>query len=133
MVEQQLTNEMIAAGAALIRKLDEHGVQPDAAFWFYLPDIKTWKLVIAEVKVGRKGPKEVYSQIKRMLEKFSEEIKGLSLDEITLLKPDARIVALMRLAIRTPPDAISEIRFTHNVINGTLIEDAYIYRLSSSK
>ena len=41
--------------------------------------------------------------------------------------PDAPVVALLRTAIRTGP-GISGIRFKNNVIDGTLIEDAYIYR-----
>lgn len=128
MVETYLTKEMIEAGAALIRKMDESSIQPDAAFWFYFPDIQAWKLVIAEVKVGRKGPKEVYRQIQKLLGKFSKEMKGLSLDDVALTRPDAPMVALLRIAMRTGP-GISGIRFKNNVINGTLIEDAYIYRL----
>jgi hypothetical protein len=128
MVETDLTEEMIKTGAALIGKLDERGMQPDAAFWFYFPDLEAWKLVIAEVKVGKQGPKEVYRQVQKILGKFSRELHGLSLDDVALAKPDAPMVAILRVAIRTGP-GISGIRFKHNVINGTLIEDAYIYRL----
>ena len=128
MVETNLTKEMIDSGARLIGKLDEHGIQPDAAFWFYFPDLQAWKIVIAEVKVGKKGPKEVYRQIQKVLGKFSQELHGLSLDDVSLAKPDSPMVALLRVAIRTGPD-MGGIRFKHNVINGTLIEDAYIYRL----
>ena len=128
MVETQLTEEMIESGAVLIRKMEERSIQPDAVFWFYFPDIQAWKLVIAEVEVGRKGPKKVYRQIQKFLGKFPKELKGLSLDNVALAKPDAPMVALLRVAVRTGPD-ISGVRFKNNVINGTLIEDAYIYRL----
>ena len=128
MVETNLTKEMMESGAILIGKLDERGIQPDAAFWFYFPDIQAWKLIIAEVKVGENGPKEGYRQILKILGKFYKEMKGLSLDDVTLAKTDASIVVLLRVAIRTGP-GISGIRFTNNVINGTTIEDAYIYRL----
>ena len=37
MVETNLTKEMIEMGKVLVRKLDEHGVSPDAAFWLYFP------------------------------------------------------------------------------------------------
>jgi hypothetical protein len=128
MVATTLTKEMIDAGTALLRKLDREGVQPDAAFWFYFPDIQQWKLVLAEEKLGRVGPRETYKQIQEVLSRFRRELKALSLDNITLAKPDAPIVALLRVAIRTGPE-ISGIRFTNNVINGMVVEDAYIYRL----
>lgn len=129
MVEAHLTKEMIDAGAALVRKLDERGIQPDAAFWLYFPDIQTWKLVIAQAKVGSEGPKQMYRQIQELMEEFSQQIHELSLDDVTLSKPDAPIISLLRMAIHTGP-GVSGIRFKNNVINGTVIEDAFIYRLN---
>jgi len=128
MVDSTLTKEMIESGKALIKRLDDSKVQPDAAFWFYFPDIQEWKLVLAEVKVGKEGPKQVYRKIQTIISKFSDEMGELSLNHITLAKTDAPIVKLLRIAIRTGP-GISGIRFKSNVINGTVIEDAYIYRL----
>ena len=129
MVGTELRQELIDAGAALIRKLDESGLQPAAAFWFYAPDAQAWKLVLAEVKVGTEGPKEVYRRIQRLLGKAPKQFAELSLDDVALAKPDAPLVNLLRTAIRTGP-GISGIRFSNNVINGTVIQDAYIYRLS---
>lgn len=128
MVDSTLTKEMIESGKALIMKLDDSNVQPDAAFWFFFSDIQQWKLVLAEVKVGEQGPKQVYKTIQGVISQFSDELGDLSLDYITLAKPDAPIVKLLRVAIRTGA-GISGIRFKNNVINGTVIEDAYIYRL----
>jgi hypothetical protein len=129
MVETTLTKEMIDAGAALIRKLDERGIQPDAALWLYFPDIQTWKLVIAQAKVGTEGPKQLYRQIQELMEELSQEIHEISLDDVTLSKPDAPIIAILRMTIRTGP-GLSGIRFRDNVVDGTVIEDAYIYRLN---
>jgi len=129
MVAMTLTKEMIEAGAALLRKLDSSGVQPNAAFWFYFPDVQQWKLVLAEIKLGESGPRQIYKKIQEVISADQTEMQDLALDDITLAKPDAPIVGLMRLAIRTGP-GISGIRFTNNVINGTVIEDAYIYRLA---
>ncbi|MBI2909724.1 MAG: hypothetical protein HYX92_18960 [Chloroflexi bacterium] len=128
MVTETLTKEMIEAGAALIKKLDEQGVRPDAAFWLYFPDKEQWKLLLADVRLGAEGPRQIYRKIQEILSAFSQEFGELSLDNITLAKPDAPVVALLRTAIRTG-SGISGIRFTNNVVDGTLIEDAYIYRL----
>ena len=79
MVATTLTKEMIEAGANLVKKLDEKGVQPDAAFWFYFPDIQQWKLVLAEVKLGSEGPRGIYRRIQDVLSQSKEELKELSL------------------------------------------------------
>jgi hypothetical protein len=129
MVESTLTREMIDVGSLLVHKLDEHGLNPDAAFWLYYPEVQQWKLVIGDDEVETLGPKEVYRKVQQILGESAHEIKGLSLDDVALVKPDAPIISLLRVAIRTGP-GISGIRFKNNVITGTLIEDAYIYRLN---
>jgi hypothetical protein len=116
MVEANLTKELIDAGARLVKKLDERGLAPDVAFWLYSPEEQTWKLLVVEVKLAKQGPKAAYS-----------EIQKIKLDDLVLEKPDARIVELIRKAVRTGP-AVSGIRFKNNVVDGTLIDDAYIYR-----
>jgi hypothetical protein len=129
MVEAALTPELIQEGANLVQALDGAGLAPDAAFWFYFPDINAWKLVLAEMKVGPQGPREVYKQIQRTLIGLSGTIKTLSLDDVAVLKPDAPVVSVLKKAIRTGP-GIGGIRFSQNMIDGVLIEDAYIYRLA---
>jgi len=129
MVEAHLTKEMIDAGAALVRKLDERGIQPDAALWLYFPDLQTWKLVIAQVKVGSEGPKQLYRQIQELMGELPQQMHEISLDDVTLSKPDAPVISLLRTAIHTGP-GVTGIRFKDNVIDGTVIEDAFIYRLN---
>jgi hypothetical protein len=131
MVETQLTPELIQEGAALVEALDQAGVSPDAALWFYFPDIAAWKLLLAEVKVGSEGPREVYRSIQKTLQSLWNQMAHLSLEDVALLKPDAPLVKLLAQAIATGP-GVSGIRFTRNVVNGTLIEDAYIYRLKKA-
>lgn len=127
MVETNLTKELIDAGAALVKKLDERGMAPDAAFWLFSPEDQTWKLLLSEVKLAQKGPKAAYSEIQKVLDKYAKELSDLRLDDLVLEKPDARIVELIRKAVRTGP-GVTGIRFKNNVIDGTLIDDAYIYR-----
>lgn len=129
MVAETLTKEMIESGGVLVRKLDEQGFQPAAAFWLYDPDLRRWKLIIVEVKLGEEGPKKIYKKIQDIISVSKEDMPDVSLDSVTLAKPDAPVVGLLKKAIRTGP-GISGIRFTNNVVNGTVIEDAYIYRLN---
>ncbi len=53
----------------------------------------------------------------------------ISLKDIIVLSPKDDPIALVAKMIRTGP-GLSGIRFTKNVINNKLIEDAYIYRIN---
>lgn len=128
MVDTQLTPDLIQEGVTLVEGLDEAGVSPSAALWFYFPDIAAWRLVLGEVQVGPKGPREAYRVVQKTLKRLRNRISHLALEDIVMAKPDAPVIQLLRQAVATGP-GISGIRFTSNVINGTLIEDAYIYRL----
>lgn len=129
MVKTALTPQLIQEGAELLQALDTAGLAPDAAFWLYFPDVNAWKLVLADMKVGPQGPRGVYRQVQRVLGTLSDTVKALSLADIAVAKPDAPVVAVLRRAIRTGP-GVGGIRFSQNVIDGVLIEDAYIYRLA---
>jgi len=53
----------------------------------------------------------------------------IPLKDIAVIDSNDPLIKLLRVAIKTG-GGISGIRFTKNVINGTPIEDAYIYRIS---
>lgn len=129
MVEVDLTKELIEAGEKLVARLDERGLSPDVALWLYSPEERTWKLLLAEAKLSKKGLKAGYAQIQGILAKHAEELGTLGLDDVVLEKPDAKIVGLIRKAVRMG-SGLSGIRLRDNVINGTLIDDAYIYRVA---
>ena len=127
MVEENLTNELIDAGAKLVKKLDERGLAPDVAFWLYSPEEQTWKLLLVDVKLAKRGPRAAYAEVQKILDASPKELKNIKLNDLVVEKPDARIVQVIRKAVRTGP-AVSGIRFKNNVVDGTLIDDAYIYR-----
>ena len=128
MVESLLTNEMISSGAALVKRLDENGTSPDAAFWFYFDETQAWKLVISESGLSDQGPKEAYRQLQKIILKYSNEIPSITLNEVFVFTKDAPLISLLRIMLKTGP-GISGIRLKDNVINGTPIKDSYIYRL----
>ena len=129
MVEAELSKRLIDAGAELIQSLDNKGLRPDAAFWLYSSEAQSWRLFLAEAKVGKAGPKNVYRQIQRIMKELPDDSQVLSLSDVGLLRSDAPFIQLLRTAISTG-SGISGIRFTNNVVNGNLIEDAYIYRVA---
>ncbi|MFI0416568.1 MAG: hypothetical protein ACH255_20820 [Candidatus Thiodiazotropha sp.] len=123
-----LTEELIKAGEALLKEADASNFKIDAALWFYFADQEAWKLLLHIKEVEKEGPKHIYNRLQKLLVKAKIK-EDLPLSEIALSKPKAPLLNLLKIAVRTGP-GISGIRFTGNVINGQLIPDAYIYRLT---
>ena len=126
MVTQSLTKRMTDDGAALLRQLDDVGLNITAAFWFYLESSDVWTLVLTSPDVEKQGPKSMYSRIQKALPQGS----SLSVRDVTVLPSDDPIAKLLRVAMKTGPKDVAGIRFSRNTINGHVIEDAYIYRLA---
>lgn len=129
MVDKTLTKEMIAAGKRLLEILDEERINPAAALWFYYPEYERWKLLIAEYEVGSTGSMDLYRQIREVLETRKDELSDLQLFDVVLVKPDEPLLRLLRKATKTSA-GVSGMRLRNNVVNGTVIEDSYVYRLT---
>jgi hypothetical protein len=127
-VRQMLTNEMIERGAELTRQLDCAPIEVIASFWLYISESEKWRLIIASPQVTKNGPKKVYRKIQDVLAKIPEESPRISLMDISVVQDDYPLISLLRRAIK--PEGTSGVRFSRNVINGQLIEDAYIYRMT---
>ena len=128
-VRQNLSEEMISAGAELTRRLDEAQFIVSASLWLYVPETNAWRLVIGSPEVRTRGPRWAYKKVQSMLSKLPEEQTKISLKDVTVLDSKDPLITLLKVAIKTG-NGISGIRLTRNVINGTAIEDAYIYRVT---
>jgi hypothetical protein len=126
MVTNSLTPDLINDGVALVRELDSSVSPVNGALWLF-SDQNFWKLLLALSDRENAGPKAAYAKVQKALSKLPDDHR-LSLDDVVITKPDAPLLKLLRTAVRTGP-GISGIRLTGNVINGRLIQDAYIYRL----
>lgn len=131
MVSPALVDTQIDDGEQIVKQLDEEGFDVDSAFWIFDPDKEKWVFVIATSLVAEIGPKKSYDKLRTSLEKLPQSIKSQLL-EMSLVKREEFIVTLLKKALQTGP-GISRTRFTGNVINGTYIEDALIYRLGGSR
>lgn len=121
-----LVEKAIKEGGKLLEALDKAGFKVEAAMWFYVTESDEWRLFIASPFVETDGPTAAYGSIQTVLATLKPS--EISLRNISVLSPKHHLISLLRIAIRTGP-GISGIRFTRNVINNTLIEDAYIYRI----
>jgi len=129
LVKESLSSEMISAGKRLTVLLDKNNFNVSASLWFYMSDVNTWRFIIASPEVSSKGIKIAYERVQRIISSISTNKPLITLKDISLLEPSDSLISSLRIAVRTG-NSISGIRFSQNVINGILIEDAYIYRLT---
>jgi hypothetical protein len=126
--KESLSERMISAGTELTRRLDEAGLMVSAALWFFEPDSNYWRLIIASPDVLTKGLKTIYKEVQSVLRSIPED-QSIPLKDISVVDSNDPLISLLRIAIKIG-DGISGTRFSRNMINGTLIEDSYIYRLT---
>lgn len=128
-VRESLSEAMINAGAELTHSLDDRGWPVAASLWFYFTDIEQWRLLLASPRVSEEGPKKAYQHVREALRSLPEDKPKIRLQYIAVAGASDSLVSLLRTAVRTGEE-ITGIRFSQNVINGHLIEDAYIYKMT---
>lgn len=129
-VRELVSDQMIEAGKTLIERLDESNSDVRAAFWMFFPDEKRWKLIIASQLVKYDGPRQFYKRVVEANKKADELESVISLNDVSVTGTSDALVNLLSGAISTGNE-ISGIRFSRNAINGTFIEDSYIYRINT--
>ncbi len=128
-VTELLSDSMIEVGKRLVERLDESNSDVQAAFWLFLPDEKRWKLIIVSRLVQKDGPRQFYKRIVEANKKADELELVVSLNDVGVADTSNTLVNLLNVDITTG-DGISGIRFAGNTINGTFIDDTYIYRIN---
>ena len=131
MAPKFLVEKDIERGKRLVQMLDDKQVRVEAALWAYKPESEQYQLVIASGEVDTMGARPMYAKIQEALESLQETDRVPFVD-IAVTSPSTGIVAALKTAVNTPTDAIDSIRITDGVVNRELIDDAYIYRMSSA-
>lgn len=127
-VKEQLTQEMIEAGAKLTDMLDAMKLPVVAALWLFMPEINEWRFLFSSPELSVSGPRKVYESVEKARRALGEQAAAVPLSAIGLLDANDQLVHLLRVALQTA-GGVSRIRFSKNVINGHFIEDALIYRI----
>ncbi len=127
-VRRQLTDEMLVAGETLLAALDAAKVPLQGAFWLYMLEPETWRLVLVSNQVNKYGPLKVYGVVHDVLLSVVQG-KRLSLSDITVMDKDDRLAASLRKESKKRL-IVPGTRLTSTTINSHYIEDAYIYRLT---
>ncbi|MFA5892577.1 MAG: hypothetical protein WC903_01220 [Candidatus Margulisiibacteriota bacterium] len=124
----KLDPSLVEDGKTILKALDNTEIKPSAALWFYFEDLKSWRLIISSPYFNNKTPQECYREV---LENIQDQVfVRLYIGDISLFPTNENLVNLLKLAVRTAPLSIAEIRFTSSIINGLFIRDALIYRIS---
>lgn len=128
LVKESISRDMISAGERLARYLVNSEIPIDALLWIYVPESNAWRFLVASPEVKINGPKSVYQKIRSSIEQMPGDEERVAWDDIVVVDSNDPLIKLLRQAITTG-QAISGIRFSRNIVNGVLIEDAYIYKL----
>lgn len=130
LVKESISRDMISAGDRLARHLVASELPIDGLLWLYVPESNSWRFVVASPEVSASGPKNVYQRIRAIIGQMPQnDDQAVGWDDIFVVDTKDPLVQLLRQALHTGQD-ISGTRFSRNVVNGVLIEDTYVYRLS---
>jgi hypothetical protein len=127
MDKKTLVNIDIEEGKKLIDLLDRSGMKISSAFWLYLTEIQEWRLMLATPDIDTLGRKKTYAKILELLNQHLESI-DMPLDAISVISPDQELNRHLRTVVKKGKEISG--RFSGIVVNGTLIEDTYLYRVN---
>ena len=126
-----LVKDDIDEGQKLVQHLDKTHFEVNSALWFYATDLKEWRLVLASDYLKGHSLKDAYNYIQEELKNINAV--NIALDNISIISNDDDLIKLLSHMIATGDKDISDIRLSRNVINGVMIEDALIYRITKKK
>ena len=119
----------IEKGRAVVRALDEAGLDVRAASWLLVAEVSGWRLVLAMPLVDRKGAHAGYQAIHRVLARQPETLAN-PLGQISVVGLKDPLYRLLRRVARTGRRAVTDIRFGDHIGDNVFVEDGYIYRSS---
>jgi len=127
-VKAVLNEEMKCLGASLTRALDEASWPIVAAFWYFESDENQWMLMLASPRVTLDGGGESYMAVIDALDAL--HLSRTNVNHIRVVTPEHPVVSALTSRIQTGW-TITGIPFSRQAIDRSMIEDAYIYRVTS--
>lgn len=118
-----LSDELRAAGAAMVRELDAIELRPQGVLWLHFPHIKDWRLTVISDLVEYAGRLKIYGLIDAALEKHGP-IEGLTIFDVHLASP----AEILPRVIRSGVSGSGPMEVVDCFFNGVPV-NALIYRL----
>jgi hypothetical protein len=122
----QLTEEMRAAGAEVIRALDASALDVKAALWLFSSERKNWRLMVAIPEVHTLGSRVFYRRINSILSGLEAEHPLPTTSDITVVDDQDPFIVSLRAAFADAD--FSNLRLSDVAIGGSFVEDAFVYR-----
>lgn len=126
-LKEQLTDEMIEAGAQLTQKLLDMELPIAVAMWFFLPESNQWRLLFASPNLDTEGPLAVYTKIQEAQKALGPDAKRVPFTSIGLRQTNERLVKALQSEVATGP-GLARVRLYGSAVRGNFIDDALIYR-----
>jgi hypothetical protein len=115
-------------GLELVEMLDKASFPVTGAVWIYFSDVEEWRLFVRTPK-AEKDLLGALHEVARIKDAQGDLRARIDLSRIKLVPPKDKLLAAMGSMVNVT--GISNVRFSRNVINGILIDDALIYRLAA--
>ena len=121
-VKEQLTEEMIEAGAALIEKMDTAGVRINLALWWFDLEVAEWQLVFSTPEA------DIYEYIHQAEKEIGDKAKAIPSMSYYCWLPGSEMAQAFRASVQTGP-GIHRTRFRKEYVGpGYFVQDSLIYR-----
>lgn len=125
MLKNRLVAEYIDHGRAILEALQRDKVPITEAFWYDIPEVGEWRLIIASPMAGDVGPIQAYTILDRALKKIRSP---LSLRDISVLSPlDSQFQSLRQEALGPGRPGMGPAN--GHAPGGISFHDAYLYSL----
>lgn len=128
MVTSALTEDMIIAGARLLKDLDDAGVEVQDALWIHQPESQTWRLIIAMPALKTRGPLQAYRRILEVESTLTANKLTVGVENISVVDTKDPLIGALRKANSIHP--LTESRQPRMVLSGIYFEESYIYRVA---
>lgn len=128
MAATPLVDSDVAMGRELLDILDRVGFSITGAAWIYSEDRDEWKLVLRTPK-AEKDRLDALLQIAQALDAEGDLRSRIDFTRLTIVPPKDVVMAAMGRTVKA--DGSAPVRFDRNLVDGTMINDALIYRLAA--
>lgn len=123
-----LPQDMKDFGEQLLKELDKTQDKPTAMLWSDNIDKGNWILLIALMDARQEHTNR--DLIADRIDKIASRVRPGYEFKFAVTAPANRILKAYSLAVTTPPNAIAQIEFNNNMIDGVTTGNNYIYRLN---
>ena len=129
MGEKALVESLVNDAVVLIRKLDELGISPTSAVWFYYEDADEWRLLIASPALDQFLPKQEAVAYEKLIEAFSNtSTTTIRISDLKLVRTDYPLLKALRVMAHTHAKGIVRLHFTDCTVDQVFVKEAVILR-----